>query len=127
MNKFNKMEAEGERGLILHKKRKWKEACLYAVIALLLLLAVWIAFFKQNGNREAIKSSTEVKLIELLEGIRGVGEADVMICETEDGAKSVVVVCDGASNFNVMLSVREAVATALNLDQKSVKIYLKKD
>ena len=47
--------------------------------------------------------------------------------EEEDEVKSVVVVCEGAKDIRVVMEVREAVATALNTQQKSVKIYLKKD
>ncbi len=63
----------------------------------------------------------------LLEEIEGVGEANVMICENEEGVQSVVVVCDGANDLRVVINVREAVAAALGTEENAVKIYLKKE
>ena len=69
----------------------------------------------------------EQKISQILHEIDGVGEVSVVVCEEEDEVKSVVVVCEGAKDIRVVMEVREAVATALNTQQKSVKIYLKKD
>ena len=62
----------------------------------------------------------------LLEEMNGVGKAEVMVCETEDGVLGVVIVCEGANDLQVNMHVREAVATALGTAQNNVKIYLKK-
>ena len=62
-----------------------------------------------------------------MQEIEGVGDASVVVCEEDNEVKSVVVVCEGAKDIRVVMEVREAVATALNTQQKSVKIYLKKD
>ena len=62
-----------------------------------------------------------------MEEIDGVGDANVIVYEAEDGAKSVVVVCEGANNLRVVMNVREAVAAALGTEVKAVKIYLKKE
>ena len=40
---------------------------------------------------------------------------------------ALVVVCEGANDFQVVMHVREAVAAALGTEQKAVKIYLKKE
>jgi hypothetical protein len=68
----------------------------------------------------------ERKVSSILEQIEGVGTADVMICETEEGVRSVVVVCTGGNDLQTVITVREAVAAALNVEQKAIKIYPKK-
>jgi hypothetical protein len=47
------------------------------------------------------------------------------VCETEDGVQSVVVVCEGANNLQVIMDIKEAVAAAVGAQEKNVKIYLK--
>ena len=81
----------------------------------------------QNTEPTFHENETEQRVSRLLEEIEGVGDAEVMICETEEGIKSVVVVCDGAKDLQVLLNVREAVGSALGIQQNAVKIYLKKE
>jgi hypothetical protein len=85
--------------------------------------------FRGNKNTELTFHENEIeqRVSNLLEEIEGVGSAEVMICETEEGVKSVVVVCDGAKDLQVLLNVREAVGSALGIQQNAVKIYLKKE
>ena len=100
------------------------------VIAAILFLAAFVVFGKEENTQGigvAQMSEKEQKVCQILQEIEGVGEASVIVCEDEDEVKSVVVVCEGANDFRVVMDVREAVATALNTQQKSVKIYLKKD
>ena len=108
---------------------KIKELLLIAALALTLVFAVWKVFY--DGDTENVisvsGSETEQKISLLLKEIDGVGEANVMICETEEGVKSVVVVCEGARDLQVVMNVREAVAAALGTEEKAVKIYLKKE
>ena len=108
---------------------KIKELLLIAALALTLVFAVWKVFY--DGDTKNIisvsGSETEQKISLLLKEIDGVGEANVMICETEEGVKSVVVVCEGARDLQVVMNVREAVAAALGTEEKAVKIYLKKE
>lgn len=106
-----------------------KEILLLSVLALVLIFAAWKIFYTDETNDAATAfsgSESERKVSRLLQEIDGVGEADVMICETEDGVQSVVVVCEGARDLQVMMNVREAVAAALGTEEKAVKIYLKK-
>lgn len=114
-------------------KRKGKgenrDILLLSVIAIVLLVAVWFVFYgkeDKNTTVDFVASENEKKVCRLLQEIDGVGEASVMICETEDGVTSVVVVCEGANNLQVIMDVREAVAAALGTDEKAVKIYQKK-
>ena len=100
---------------------------LLCVLAIALLFAVSRVF--KDDEAKTISSAmteTEQKVSRLLQEIQGVGDAEVIVCETEDGAKNVVIVCDGAKDIRVILNVREAVAAALGTDEKSVKIYQKK-
>lgn len=99
------------------------------MLALTLVFAVWKVFY-DGDTKNVISvsgSETEQKISLLLKEIDGVGEANVMIYETEEGVKSVVVVCEGARDLQVVMNVREAVAAALGTEEKAVKIYLKKE
>ena len=110
------------------KRLKYKEVLLFTVLAALLLFAAWKVFGAADKTTQTTAlSETEKKLVAILENIDGVGEAEVMVSETEDGEKSAVIVCEGARDIRVLIAVREAVATALGTAQKNVKIYLKKD
>jgi len=113
-------------------KGKKKEIIILFAIALVLAFASWKVFFKSDNtektaNVSSVQTEAEQKLSGLLKQIDGVGEAEVMICETEEGVQSVVVVCSGARDLNVVMDIREAVAAALGTQEKSVKIYLKKE
>ena len=107
-----------------------KDVLLLAVLALVLVVAAWKIFYKDE-SKDALSavqaSESEEKVGRLLREIEGVGEANVMICETEDGVTGVVVVCEGANDLQVIMNVREAVAAALGTEEKAVKIYLKKE
>ena len=105
------------------------DVLLVGALAILLFFVAWTVFHEDENveNVNAVQmSETEQKLALILQEIEGVGEASVAVCEEEGKVTSVVVVCEGAKDFRVVLDVREAVSTALNTDQKSVKIYLKK-
>lgn len=108
---------------------KWKDVLIIAALALVLVIAVWRIFYSGKDSEEtlATASENEQKVSKLLAEIDGVGKAEVMICETEEGVQSVVVVCEGANDLQVIMDVREAVAAALGTQEKSVKVYLKKE
>lgn len=108
--------------------KRAKDILFLGILAFILLFASWKIFGKEEGNGQlaASMSDTEMKVSRLLSQIDGVGQASVMICETEEGAQSAVVVCEGANDLQVIMDVREAVSAALGMDEKSVKIYLKK-
>jgi hypothetical protein len=97
------------------------------ILAIGLLLVVSKVLKKEEKQSVAsTMTETERKVSRILNEIQGVGEAEVIVCETEDGKKNVVIVCDGAKDIRVIMDVREAVASALGTDEKSVKIYQKK-
>lgn len=127
-NKVGISQAQPPKRFRLDKK--WKDVLLIALLGFVLLIAAWKIFNDDDTNTASSLSSgteNERRISRLLEQIDGVGQASVVICETEDGVKGVVVVCEGANDFQVVIDVREAVAAALNVEQKAVKIYLKKE
>lgn len=127
MNKQTKTAAENPLKAKL-KSLRLKEVVLFSVLAILLLFAAWKVFGSDaSKSSTTAMTDTEQKLVAILETIDGVGEVDLMVTETEDGAKSAVIVCEGANDIRVVIAIREAVATALGAEQKNVKIYLKKD
>ena len=105
-----------------------KDVLILSILAFVLIFAAWKIFYTDESGATSVASTSESerKVCRLLEQLDGVGEADVMICETEDGVQSVVVVCEGAKDLQVMMNIREAVAAALGTEEKAVKIYLKK-
>lgn len=113
----------------LLKLGKWKDVIVISILAIVLIIAVWRIFGgdKTESEPSSTLTSNEEKVSKLLAQIEGVGESNVMICETEEGVQSVVVVCEGANNLQVVMDVREAVAAALGTNAKSVKVYLKKE
>lgn len=108
-------------------KTKIKNLTLLFAVGALLAVLIFQVFSKSDTTAASIgNSELERELCLLLEEIDGVGEVSVMIYESENGAESVVVVCDGAKDLQVNMNVREAVAAALGANEKSIKIYLKK-
>lgn len=106
-----------------------KDILLLSILGLVLFFAAWEIFHTEESVATVVNVSTETenKVMRLLEEIDGVGKANVMICENEEGVQSVVVVCDGANDLRVVINVREAVAAALGTEENAVKIYLKKE
>ena len=106
-----------------------KDVFLLSALAILLIFATWQVFHTEDSEEAVLVglSEAESKVSRILAEIDGVGEASVMVYETEEGAQSVVVVCEGANNLRVVMDVREAVAAALGTEEKAVKVYLKKE
>ena len=123
------MNSEMEKRKKFRLDNRIKDICILAVLALVLVFASWKIFGSEKEVEETAStlSQTEEKISRLLEEMDGVGEASVMICETEEGVQGAVVVCEGANNLQVIMDIREAVASALGTKEKSVKVYLKKE
>ncbi len=120
---MNKLTEKIKKGLFGGRA---KELLLIGVLGIALFYAAWQVFQGGDEKDAWTLSENEVKVMRILQEIDGVGEASVVVCEDEDGVKSVVVVCEGANDLQVVMNVREAVAAAMDTSQKSVKIYLKK-
>lgn len=127
MNNWNNQTTEKKNNRLFMGKAK--DLFLLAGLALALIFASWKIFqgdTKSSDKTVIAMSESEQKIVRLLEQIDGVGEASVVVCETEEEIKSVVVVCEGANDLRVMLNVREAVSAALGTEENVIKIYLKK-
>lgn len=128
MNSWNNQTSEKRNNRLFMGKAK--DLLLLAGLGLALIFMAWRVFqgdTKSSDKTVASMTETEQKIVRLLEQIDGVGDASVVVCETEDEIKSVVVVCEGADNLHVMLNVREAVSAALGTEKNVIKIYLKKE
>ena len=109
---------------------KIKELLLLSLLAVVLIFSAWNIFHTEEEETVAgynAMSESEIKVMRILQAIDGVGDASVVVCESDATVKSVVIVCEGARNLRVVMDVREAVASALDTEENSVKIYLKKD
>ena len=106
-----------------------KDFVVISILALVLAVVAWRVFGNDENEQTISFSGTENEAIvsRLLQEIEGVGAAEVMIYQTEGGVQSVVVVCEGANDLQVVMNVREAVSAALGTEEKAVKIYLKKE
>lgn len=122
-------EENQEKRLSDKRKEKIKEMLLFCGLALILLVVVWQVFGVKDKTavKEITYSEKEIKVARMLTEMEGVGDVEVMIYEGEEGVESVVVLCDGATDLRVIISVREAVATALGTEEKRIKVYLKKE
>ena len=123
-----------ENGTVWKKLKNGRvKEWLWIVVLAVLLCVLAVVVFRGNDEEttttamQTEKTQNEQKLTTLLQGIDGVGQVDVMICEGEDGVESVVVVCDGAKDLRVIMDVREAVSAALGTQENKVKIYLKEN
>lgn len=95
---------------------------------LVLLIAVAILLFGNSSqsltvNSSLTRSETEAKLIRILSEIEGVGKAEVMVNEGEDGVEGVVIVCEGANNIMTRNDVINAVKVALKVDKNKIAVY----
>ncbi len=117
------------KGIIRRIDGKAKDVLLMLSLALVLLFASWMIFRADDVKNVVSVNATEaeMKVMRLLEEIDGVGGANVIVYEGDEGAESVVVVCEGANDLQVIMNVREAVAAAVGVEEKAVKIYLKKE
>ena len=117
-----------EKKSFLKVSTKTKDAIILCLFACILTFAAWQAFNdsdKQTHQAALSHTESEKKMAQILSLIDGVGEVEVMIGENENCVSGVVVVCEGANDFRVIMNIREAVCAALGTDVKDVKIYLK--
>ncbi len=122
-------EKRASKRIIAPLSGKIKDILLLGVLGILLFYTAWKIFDEEEPVDSAMHTLTEneVKVMRILQELDGVGEASVVVYEKDEEVQSVVVVCEGAKDLQVVMNVREAVATALNTDEKSIKIYLKKE
>ena len=128
MNKVSCIKSKASR-LLKRAEGKMKDISLLLVLGLVIVAGAWVVFHADDAEKTVSVYATEAetKVARLLQEIDGVGEASVIVYEKDGDVENVVVVCEGAKDLRVVMNVREAVASALGTEQKSVKIYLKKE
>ncbi len=128
MNKENRVK-NGISSLLKRFDGKFKDIVLLAFFGLVIVAMAWVIFHTEDGENAipTYATETETKVLRMLQEIDGVGEASVIVYEKGGSVENVVVVCEGANDFRVVMNIREAVASVLGAEQKSVKIYLKKE
>lgn len=104
-----------------------------ALIVLLLLAVLIVIALSFGGNKSKAvsltgsddynKSETEIKLQQILSSIDGVGNAEVMINEGQDGIDGVIIVCDGADSLMTRNDIINAVVTVLKIKSNNIAIY----
>lgn len=101
------------------------------LIAVLLVAFILLAFLLYGGknkvtsavNTDTNKTVTEIKLTNILSGIDGVGQTEVMINEGEGVVQGVIIVCEGANSLMTRNDILNAVSTALNVNKNNIAIY----
>ncbi len=124
---MNKIEKSKSKSFFT---QKGKDLLLIGVLAILLFFVAWKIFQgddAENNTSDLQLTESEYQVMRILREIDGVGEASVVVRETEEEVQSVVVICEGANDLRVVMNIREAVSAALNTQQKVIKIYLKKE
>ncbi len=83
--------------------------------------------YKETSTLPEKSSHTEqeTKLAEMLSGIEGVGDVEVII-NTKDKTDSVLILAAGADDPIVQIKIRQAVRTVLQTDNDNIKIAKKK-
>lgn len=114
MNKSGAKQMNGKK--ILDGLAKYKYPLIVLIVGLVLLL---IPSGSTKSSSDGVSNDDEQRLAAILESSRGVGNASVLI--SEHGA---VVVCDGAADPEVKLSVIKSVEayTGLGCDEIQVLI-----
>lgn len=114
MNKSGAKQMNGKK--MLDGLAKYKYPLIVLIVGLVLLL---IPSGSTKSSSDGVSNDDEQRLTAILESSRGVGNASVLI--SEHGA---VVVCDGAADPEVKLSVIKSVEayTGLGCDEIQVLI-----
>ena len=109
------------------KKIPLKEALIFVVVGCLLLALAFFVFRqdKETPTTTITGTDSEKRLTAILQEFDGLGNVRVMIGSTEEGEKSVVIVCDGQKDIRTIVEVREAAATVVGTPERNVKIYFK--
>lgn len=105
-----------------------KKIIIVVLLIVILISAVYVIDKAGKGSAKVSgtfteKTSSEIKLGEILSHIEGVGETDVMISENEEKILGVVIVCEGADNIMTRSNIINAVSIALDIDKNLIAIY----
>lgn len=108
---------------------RYKKIIIIAVLLTALIISAVVLFGNNNdksltiGSETVERTETESKLMRILSEIEGVGKAEVMISESENGVDGVVIVCEGADSLITRSNVINAVKVALNIEKSNIAIY----
>lgn len=100
-----------------------------AVIAAVLLVAFDVLTQDRDSRRQIIDDDggSEMTLSEILTGIDGVGEVDVMIRQGEDnGISGVIITAEGAGNPVIRENITRAVAAVYDIPVSNVVVFEKR-
>lgn len=89
----------------------------YPIIVLLIGLFLLLLPSKGTDNEKSVATDDELRLERTLESSVGVGNVSVLISDN-----GVVVVCDGADNSGVKLSIIKAVEVFTGLSSDKIEI-----
>lgn len=108
-----------------------KKIIIVAVLLIILIGVAAITFGSKVKTTSASvaavdRTSDELKLMNILSGIDGVGKADVMITEEDNKIVGVIVVCEGAQSISARCDIINAVKTAFNVEKSNIAIYAMK-
>lgn len=110
--------------------KKNKKLVIVAVLLIVLIGAAAIMFGSKVKTTSASvtveRTTNELKLMNILSGIDGVGNADVMITEEDQKIVGVIVVCEGAQSISVKNDIINAVKTVFNVEKSNIAIYAMK-
>ena len=105
---------------LMRTLRGARKAELYLLIAALAVLALCLL---NNGREESRSADMETRLEQALSCVEGAGKIQVMITEDTEGLpQGVLIVCEGADDLRVCLSLEQAVRTLLNVERSRIEI-----
>lgn len=113
------------RWLKVIKKNKNVFILCIVVVALIIVL-YFLNLGQDEGAKNVMKTEAEIKLVNVLEGVDGVGQVDVFIYENDKKIEGIIIVCQGANDVMVRNNVLNLVSTAFNVDKNIIAIYLMK-
>lgn len=111
--------------------KKHNKLIVVAFLLIVLIAAAAIMFGSKvkTTNSAAVsveRTANELKLMNILSGIDGVGKADVMITEEDQKIVGVIVVCEGAQSISARCDIINAVKTVFNVEKSNIAIYAMK-
>ena len=110
-----------------------------AIVILAICLLVYSGHSREAVSKNSGESDLELRLSAVLSAIEGAGEVECMIYTGDESSKDVfwgaedkggeimgvIIVAEGAKDIAVMLRLKDAAATALNVEPTKVQVYKK--
>lgn len=103
---------------------KTVRAILLALLALVLLFAVWKVFFSGAAETSSVShTDQELRLSAVLGQIEGVGDVEVMITTSDGVPVSAIVIFQGADSILARMRVIDVTSAALGIGRGNVLVY----